>query len=341
MGEMTPKKRALLCLTGNKQKADRVSCCPVLTTATVEQMMAVKAPFPEVHWDVKLAYRLAEAAWTIIGLEGFKLPFDVVLEAEALGCKLKKGTIDRQPAVEAPAFNDLKELKVPEKIMEMGRFPVKHRVEEKLRREYGDFLPIVNQSCGPFQIAGEIFGIERLCIWTKKRKKEELHEVFMALADINIADAREALRSGADIICITEAMATSDILSPQFFKEMLVPVYKYITSKISAPTVLHICGNATSYLPYIPETGFDAFSVDVHVNIALAKQILGNKVAVVGNIDTIKALLFGTPQIVKKAVADAISMGVDVVNPSCGVSPRTPTENFRALVEATKCMIYV
>lgn len=341
MGEMTPKKRALLCITGNKKRADRISCFDVLTTATVDQMNAVKAPFPDAHKDPELCFRLAAAAWEVIGLEGFKLPFDLCIEAEALGCKIHWGRIDRHPSVETPAFNDLKEFKVPEKIIEKGRFPIKHKVEERLRREYGDYLPIANQVTGPFTVAGHIFGIEKFLIWTKKKPREEIEETLRMIADINIEDSKEALRSGADVICIADPSATSDIISPQFFKEVLVPIYRYMVRKIGAPVVLHICGNTTAYLPYIPDTEIDAFSIDAQVNIGFAKQILGDKVSVVGGVPTISVLLFGNPQTVRKAVLEAIAQGVDVVMPSCGIPPRTPTENFRALVEATKCMIYV
>ncbi|MGQ9759381.1 MAG: MtaA/CmuA family methyltransferase [Candidatus Methanomethylicaceae archaeon] len=341
MGEMTPKKRALLCLTGNKRKAERISCFDVLTTATVDQMNAVNAPFPDANRDPELCYRLAAAAWEVIGLEGFKLPFDLCIEAEALGCKLNWGRIDRQPSVETHAFDDLKDLKIPEKIMEMGRFPLKHKVEERLRRTYGDYLPIANQVTGPFTVAGHIFGIERFLIWTKKRPLEEIKEALMTIADMNVADCKEALRSGADVICIADPSATSDILSPTFFRDVMVPVYKNMAERIAAPVVLHICGNAMAYLPYIADTGFDAFSVDTQVNIAFAKNVLGDKMAVVGGVPTISALLFGTPQTVKKVAVEAIGMGVDVLMPSCGIPPRTPTENFKALVEAARCMVYV
>ena len=107
--DITPKKRALLCITGNKWKADRVSALDPLTTATVEQMVKVKAAFPEVHKDPKLLARLAAAAWEIIGLEGFKLPFDVTLEAEAFGAKIDFGKIDQHPSVIKPAFKNLED----------------------------------------------------------------------------------------------------------------------------------------------------------------------------------------------------------------------------------------
>jgi len=59
MAEMTPRKRALLCVTGNKRRADRISCFDTLTMSTVDQMNAMNAPFPEANKDPELA----AAAW--------------------------------------------------------------------------------------------------------------------------------------------------------------------------------------------------------------------------------------------------------------------------------------
>lgn len=130
-------------------------------------------------------------------------------------------------------------------------------------------------------------------------------------------------------------------LSPQFFRDVMIPVYQNMAKKIGAPVVLHICGNTSAYLPYIADTGFDAFSIDAQVDPAFAKAIVGDKIAIVGGVPTITALLFGTPQKVREAAIDAIKKGVDVLMPSCGIPPRTPTANFKALVEVARCMVYV
>lgn len=340
MGEMTPRKRALLCMTGNKAKADRISCLDPLTTCTVDQMNAVGAPFPEAHTNPDLAFKLAAAAWTVVGLEGFKMPFDLCVEAEALGAKLNWGRIDRHPSVETHVFNELADLKIPENIMERGRFPLKFKVEERLKREYGDYLPVVDQVTGPFTVAGHLFGIEKFCVWTKKRPLEQVKEALMTISELNIEDCRNGLRSGADMICIADPSATSDILSPEFFKTVMVPVYQNMTRKIGAPVILHICGNTTSYLPYLPDTGVDAMSVDAQVDIGLAKAIVGKKVAICGGVPTITALLFGTPEKVKEAAITAIKSGADMLMPSCGIPPRTPLANFKALVDVARCMVY-
>jgi [methyl-Co(III) methanol-specific corrinoid protein]:coenzyme M methyltransferase len=340
MGEMTPRKRALLCMTGNKAKADRISCLDPLTTCTVDQMNAVGAPFPEAHTNPDLAFKLAAAAWTVVGLEGFKMPFDLCVEAEAMGAKLNWGRIDRHPSVETHVFNELADLKIPENIMERGRYPLKFKVEERLKREYGDYLPVVNQVTGPFTLAGHLFGIEKFCVWTKKKPLEQVKQALMDISELNIEDCRNSLRSGADMVCVADPSATSDILSPEFFKTVMVPVYQNMSKKIGAPLLLHICGNTTSYLPYMPDTGIDALSVDAQVDIGFAKAILGRKVAICGGVPTITTLLFGTPEKVKEAAINAIKSGVDMLMPSCGIPPRTPLANFRALVDVARCMVY-
>jgi MtaA/CmuA family methyltransferase len=340
MGEMTPKKRALLCATGNKERADRISLCPVITTVTVDQMNAVNAHWPEANRDPELNFKLAAAAWEVAGIEGFKVPFDVCIEAEALGSEVNWGRIDRNPSVASHPIKELGALRVPENLMEMGRFPMKHSTIEKLHKKYGDTVPIVNQVIGPMSLAGHLFGIEQFCIWIKKKPVEQVKEALMRIADINIMDARRSLCMGADIISIGDPSATSDILSPEFFRDIMVPVYKYIVSKVASPCTLHICGNTMAYLPYLPDSNIDLISVDAQVDLGFAKSILGKKVALGGSIPTISALLFGTPKQVTDAAIHSIKSGVDVLMPACGIPPRTSLENIRAMVNVAKCMVY-
>lgn len=340
MGEMTPKKRALLCMTGNKERADRTCLCPVITTVTVDQMDAVNAHWPEANKDPELNFKLAAAAWDVAGIEGFKVPFDVCIEAEALGSEVNWGRIDRNPSVASHPLKELDDLRVPENLMEKGRFPMKHSTMEKLNRKYGDMVPTVHQLIGPMSLAGHLYGIERFCIWIKKKPLEQVKEALMRIADINIMDARRSLCMGADIISVGDPSATSDILSPAFFRDVMVPVYKYITSKVAAPCTLHICGNTMAYLPYLPDTGMDLISVDAQVDLGFARNVLGKKMCIGGSIPTISALLFGTPKQVTDAAIHSVKSGVDVLMPACGIPPRTSLQNVKAMVDVAKSMIY-
>ncbi len=337
--EITPKKRALHCIVGNRHKADRISALDPLTTATVEQMLNVKAPFPAAHKDPILHAKLAAAAWEIIGLEGFKIPFDLCLQAEALGAKIDYGRIDVHPSIKEHAFKDLKELKMPEKFLEKGRIPVVSKATEILRKQYGDYLPIVRQTVGPMTIAGHIFGLENFCRWIKRKKPEEIEEALLILADLNIEELRDANKLGADLACIADPSASADIVSPSFFKQFLAPSYRKICSKLSIPVILHICGNTSVFLPYIKETGIDAFSCDAQIDIAFAKKIMQDNIAIVGNVPTISVLLMGSKEKVREAAISCIIKGTDVLAPSCGVPPRTSTENLQVIPEVARCQI--
>lgn len=336
---MTPKKRALYCITGNKSKADRISALDPLTTTTVDQMLTVKAPFPDAHRDPILLAKLAATAWEIIGLEGFKVPFDLCLQAEVLGAKIDYGKIDVQPSVRSQAFNEMKDLKIPEKFLEKGRIPVVSKAIEILREHYGDFLPIVRQTIGPMTLAGHIFGLENLCRWIKRKKSSEIEDTLLTLADMSIDEMRDAIKLGADIICIADPSASADIMSPSIFTDFLVPAYRKICSKVSAPVILHICGNTYAFLPYLVETRIDAFSCDAQMDIAFVKQFLQDKVAVVGNVSTVNVLLMGSKEKVREAAISCICKGTDVLAPSCGIPPRTPTENFKIIPAVARCQI--
>jgi MtaA/CmuA family methyltransferase len=339
--DMTPKKRALLCVTGNKWKADHITSFVPLTAATVEQMEQLKVYWPEAHRNPEQMAKLAAGAYEIIGLDGFKIPFDLCLGAEALGCSIDYGVVDRQPSITKPAFESLEDFKIPENIMEQGRFPVVDRALDLLREKYGDLLALSRQIVGPITLAGHLFGVENFCKWIKRKDPEIIKDVLMTIAELNVQEAKHGTIAGSDIICIADPTASSDILSPQTFKELVVPAYQLICSKSPTPVVLHICGNASAFLPYLPDTGIDTFSCDANVDVGFAKMALGDRVTVMGNVFTINPLLMGTPEGVREAAMNCIVKGTDVLAPSCGVPPRTPTENFKVLPEVAKCMVYI
>ena len=54
----------------------------------------------------------------------------------------------------------------------------------------------------------------------------------------------------------------------------------------------------------------------------------------IGNVSPSRTLLFGTPVTVKAEAKQCLSDGVDILAPGCGIAPRTPLVNIRALVEA-------
>lgn len=83
------------------------------------------------------------------------------------------------------------------------------------------------------------------------------------------------------------------------------------------------------------ECGYDGISIEEAVNIAKVKPLVDD-VKILGNINSKRTLLFGTPDEVVEEVKTAIGAGVDMVEPGCGFAPGSPTANIKAMVEATK-----
>jgi uroporphyrinogen decarboxylase len=76
-------------------------------------------------------------------------------------------------------------------------------------------------------------------------------------------------------------------------------------------------------------------SVDWRVDLAEARKVLGEHVALQGNVDP--ALLLGPQEGVRRAAREAIERtgGVGhILNLGHGILPSTPVENARAFVEA-------
>ncbi|MEM1856380.1 MAG: uroporphyrinogen decarboxylase family protein, partial [Candidatus Methanomethylicaceae archaeon] len=146
--------------------------------------------------------------------------------------------------------------------------------------------------------------------------------------------AKELIKEGADIIAPADPTASPSVISPKMFEKFSKEPLKSI-AKISKRSVLHICGNATPIIHHMADCGFSGLSIEEKVDLPTAKSILKEKkVAIIGNIPSAGVLLNGTEEEVFNATKQAMSLGVDIVAPSCGIAPRTPTRNIKAMVRA-------
>lgn len=58
-----------------------------------------------------------------------------------------------------------------------------------------------------------------------------------------------------------------------------------LAERCSAVTLLHICGNMTPVLELMADTVADILELDSKVNLATAKQRVGHRVCLMGNLD--------------------------------------------------------
>ena len=339
MEQMTPKER--LYATLYRQEVDRIPVAQPLQTGTVELMESCGAFWPAVHSNADLMAALSYEAHVRIGFESVRVPFDVNVESEALGCVLdyQKGSrkgLDIQPSVKTAALSSLEELEaIPDPDPQRsGRMPVVLQAIRLLRQRVGPDVPILSAVVGPFMVAGQIRGVDPFM-------RELMREPDFALRVIEksyracLAYAQAQVEAGTDVVVIVDASASPDLISPAQFDKFAKPYTKALTASLPVPTILHICGRSGPSLTRMAECAHGV-SIDSLVPMREAKETIGERVAVCGNVDVNNTLLFGEPDDVATEVRRIIDEGTDLLTTSCGISPLTETRNLVAMVETAK-----
>ena len=336
---MSPKER--LFATLDREPVDRIPVAQPLQTGTVELMESCGAFWPATHSDPQLMASLAYEAHRVIGFESVRVPFDINVEAEAMGCELdfyagsNKG-LDIQPPVKTPpmtSVDDFENVKDPDPYTD-GRMPVVLKAIELLKKKLPDTIPIFSAVVGPFMVAAQVRGVD-LFMRELMREPDKVRDIIERAGRACLRYAQAQVEAGADCVVIVDASASPDLISPKQFDEFAKPHTKRIADEISVRSILHICGRAHPILTRMAEVS-PGISIDSSVDMAEAKETVGPKTAICGNVDVNTVLMFGEPAEVVEAVKACIDKGTDLLTTSCGIPSVTPTENLKAMVEAGK-----
>jgi len=73
----------------------------------------------------------------------------------------------------------------------------------------------------------------------------------------------------------------------------------------------HICGNTTSIVEPMVDTGVDLLSLDNLVDMETAKKKVGHRICLVGNVDPMKVMTEGSPDDVDLAVKNCFQKAAD------------------------------
>ncbi|MDW5551318.1 MULTISPECIES: methylcobamide:CoM methyltransferase MtbA [Methanosarcina] len=339
MAKYTPKERLYRAL--RKQQVDRMPAVCFTQTATVEQMEACGAYWPEAHADAEKMATLAEAAHTVVGFEAVRVPFDITAEAEFFGCGIKAGDLKQQPSVIKPSVKNLEDLdKLKNYNLKEGRIAVVLEAVKILSEKYGKELPIIGSMIGPFSLAQHINGDA----WFGNLFTGE--EIVPALldfcSDFNVAYAKAMVENGADTIAIIDPTASYELIGGEFYEKYALPYQKKIADamkELDVATVLHICGNTTNGLGIMDKTGVNGISVDQKVDIKTATGNVKDAI-IVGNLDPVAVLWNGTPEEIEEASKKVLEAGVGLLTVGCGTVSMTPTVNLQKMIECTKNYTY-
>ena len=140
-------------------------------------------------------------------------------------------------------------------------------------------------------------------------------EVIAYFTAISVATVDACARAGARVMGFGEDLAyrSGSMLSPKMLDEFFGDSYRQITAtahRHGARIYIHCCGNSYELLDRFVEWGFDgahAFEPTAGNDLAAAREKVGDRLCLVGNIDISHVLIDGTREEVESAVEKAVS----------------------------------
>lgn len=201
---------------------------------------------------------------------------------------------------------------------------------------------LTNTSDGPFGVAGDVMGQTELFTAVYERPefvKELLRIVTDKLIQYldNCWDVQK-LPTPKDFSW-TDDLAVS--LSPDVFKDIVLPFEKQLRFNFDGFTSLHMCGKSDHLLEIFRD------DLKIHqlqgfgyqVDLDYIGEVMGGKVVLIGNIDPM-LIYSGTPDEIKTATKNVIEKlghykGL-IIQDGNNIPPDSPIENINAMLEAAE-----
>ncbi len=335
---MTSRERVLKLFAG--EKVDRLPCFSGMGNVTTEGLKKYGYKFAALHSNAKMMSDAAASTYRLFGFECGVVPFDLCVEAEALGCEINVYAHLEDilyPTIKKKLIHneDEMDIVIPSDIANRGRVPLMKETIGVIKADIGNEVAIGTYVLGPFTLAGQIMELNDLLKLSFK-KPDKVSKLLNTLADVIILVAKEYEKAGADYITVREMGATSDVLSPRVFKNLILPHLKKIFAELNVDSVLHICGKTNDIAAFMLESGAKAISVDQKNDIAETRKKIGKDALLFGNYDPYNILVAGTTEKVRETIRKCIDEGVSAVWPGCDIWPTVPPDNIKAMMDEVK-----
>lgn len=303
----------------------------------------LKLGWREIFWSDEKLLKVVVKAHELMPHDNVCSLLSPVCGMDALGVVLKFGEIEgpqvdsRRPFLRS--WEDLEKLEVPDPKKD-GSMPSRLRLSESLSKIFGNELAILGGFGGISTWAMQLRGA-RDFILDVKRNPDFQARYMEFLTECAVEFCVAQVESGCDWIISAEDAFAIEVLDPERAWEVNGIYVKKLADaihKAGGGYIIHCCGNAKFSLDKMADTGADVLSLD-KVDLAEAKEKIGSKVALMGNIK-LKTLLFGTPEEVelecKEAIAKASKNGGYLLSSGYIMPARTPVKNVLALINSAK-----
>lgn len=324
----------------HRKAVERVPCFSGMGNVTTSGLTEYGYRFAEIHVDAEKMANAALATHRQFGFECVVVPFDMGVEAGALGCVVNYyddgSSRVLYPTISGKVSETIADmqLQVPKDLASAGRIPLVLEAIARLKAEVGGEVAIGSWVLGPFTLAGQLTDLNDL-LKSSYKKPALVNDLLSTLAQVLVDIAGLYREAGADFITVREMGATSDVISPRMFESLILPHLQTVFGGVPSPRVLHICGDTNPIITLMAQAGADALSVDQKNDLAASRDKLPDAL-LFGNIDPYNLLVQGTPDTIQAGIREILAKGPDAVWPGCDIWPEVPPTNFQALMQTMK-----
>ncbi len=170
---------------------------------------------------------------------------------------------------------------------------------------------------GPFTQSWMLMGYEEIAVNVYDdpgllKEVAALNNYFALPAVERMADA------GVDAIILSEDLgdSTREFMRLEHFREIYLPYIAEIVARIKArglPAILHSCGHISAYLDDLVALGLNAvhpLQRTAGMDLATVKRRYGDRICIIGNIDSSRTLPYGSEEDVAREVREALHIAM-------------------------------
>ncbi len=306
------------------KKTSRLPCFPLIDSAFAAAYF--KKPLREVQLNPRLHADALCACAEELPVDGVYINLGLT-SGQAVQLTESTYRIDDSVTLLIPANDVLSISKTDIKSLEDERFESAdlfhpgiletfRSMNEKVKENYA----VVVGLTGTFSQVAFLYGISEI-LMALLDQPDAVRETLARRHKIAVQQAREICATGPRFIWIGEGLGSGSLISPNQYREFVLPYEQDLAEEIRKAgvlSILHICGNVTSALPDIARCGADGFDLDypypagtktpagmkTPVDLQAALDTLLPQVAVKGNVNP-TLFLPGREEALRQACAEA------------------------------------
>ncbi|WP_353095958.1 uroporphyrinogen decarboxylase family protein [Tissierella praeacuta] len=337
--QMTPKERMIA--FGKGLEIDRIPCVPHMG---VTMSPFINTSLREYYHSAEKMAELELALFKRLRHDGVSVSATLRGVAEAMGSKMyyPENNISLMDAPAVTKVDEIENLK-PSDPEKDGKLPLVLKAVKIIKDKIGHEVNVGAGLAGPFSTAASVVGTENLLKWMLKYPNK-VHILMEIVTESNNRFIEKAAELGVGV-GLSDPVSSTSLISVKQFKEFSAPYIKKNVDKMKSLTgksiSIHICGKSKDIWESVMDTGVSSFSIDNVEDLADAKEIMGDRITISGNVQPVDIIQKGTKDEVLKAAKECIrktygSKKGYILSSGCQIPMNTPMENIDALMDAAR-----